>query len=598
MLSDRITTLFELLSCSNTDIARYADCSPSNISRLKSGSRMPAPDSRTITKLAEGIWQYADHENMQNVLCQLTNAGSTKKEQLIPALITWLYDTKKMNLPKTPPPESRQQKAYLRLNFGYRLDHVMKLLGLSNVQLASQLNIDASLVSRYRNGVHSPHGNPSIIKRLSEFIYVQAIQTQHDHELAQLCHLPENELSTESLAEWFFSAAAAPFTAAEQLMQSINALTLPAETSPALPPLPPVPKEARYWGTAGLRNAVIRLLSDAAHLGGELMLYSDEPMDWMSHDADYFALWKALMAACVRHGIKIRLIHNTDRGLMEMADAIKSWLPLYISGMIEPYVFRKMRNPRFCHTVFLHQGHACIHGFFPAAAGEDRWYDYITDELCLPSLMSGYRAMLSDAVPFLKTFPATQRETFYHFCDSHTAEIFLLSGLPIFTMPEALFTRMLSPAALSEPLQQELLARYRKQRHLFKEALKQRSIHILLHLKNSGENFLNLKAGLMDMVLPYTPSEYASHLTALKDLVEKEQNFHLTLLPDVPFQDIQIIGMKDAVAVLRCKEPYAAFVFMNPALTQSVSDYFASLTARYSMDRMSTSKALLDTPES
>ena len=148
MLSDRITTLFELLSCSNTDIARYADCSPSNISRLKSGSRMPAPDSRTITKLAEGIWQYADHENMQNVLCQLTNAGSTKKEQLIPALITWLYDTKKMNLPKTPPPESRQQKAYLRLNFGYRLDHVMKLLGLSNVQLASQLNIDASLVSR------------------------------------------------------------------------------------------------------------------------------------------------------------------------------------------------------------------------------------------------------------------------------------------------------------------------------------------------------------------------------------------------------------------------------------------------------------------
>ena len=64
MLSDRITALFTLLGCKNTDIARYAGCSSGNISKLKTGNRAPKPESRSIAALADGVYGYADYENM------------------------------------------------------------------------------------------------------------------------------------------------------------------------------------------------------------------------------------------------------------------------------------------------------------------------------------------------------------------------------------------------------------------------------------------------------------------------------------------------------------------------------------------------------
>jgi hypothetical protein len=68
MLSDRITALFSLLQCSNTEIARFAGCSSGNISKLKTGNRIPKPTSRSIAALAEGVCGYADYENLLPVL--------------------------------------------------------------------------------------------------------------------------------------------------------------------------------------------------------------------------------------------------------------------------------------------------------------------------------------------------------------------------------------------------------------------------------------------------------------------------------------------------------------------------------------------------
>lgn len=91
-----------------------------------------------------------------------------------------------------------------------------------------------------------------------------------------------------------------------------------------------------------------------------------------------------------KRGVKIKIIHNVDRIEEEMVSAIRGWLPLYLSGMIEPFVFRKSRNARFYHTVFLRSGGACIHGFFPAQGGDSRWYEYITDKKRLDLLERGY----------------------------------------------------------------------------------------------------------------------------------------------------------------------------------------------------------------
>ncbi len=593
MLSDRITTLYALLQCNNTDIARYAHCSSGNISRLKSGYRVPKPRSHTIALFANGVYSYADYENVLDALRELCGAEDISRETLIPALIAWLYETDAVSLPPhAAVPKSKRAKDLRRRSFGERLDRAMTALELTNAQLAALLNIDNSLVSRWRSGVYSPHGNERLSERLCGVLLSLARKNGRTAELAALCGTEPPD--DGAVFRWLFELPVEdPSALAQMLLRSLDDFS-PDRALPAAPDVPEVAAAERYWGTEGLRNAVVRFLGDAAREGGELLLYSDEPMDWMTADRSYFALWASLMARCVQNGVRIRIIHNLDRDGKEMVAAISGWFPFYISGMIEPYVLDRERSDRFCYTGFLRTGAACVLGMFPSGSGERRWYDYITDAERLDALEAEYRSMLASASPFLRTYPASMGARFRTLrLERGGKRDYLLAGLPVFTMPEELQERILGRIVPAAERRSELLSEYRALRRRFLETLKTEEVNLLLCQPDRDmARRVNFSLDLTDLSADYTPEEYAAHIAAVRALVENERNFHLTLLPDAPFRDSQLITLRDAVAVLRCREPYAAFVFTNPALTQSVSNYLDSLLDRYAADRAATAAAL------
>jgi len=595
MLSERITTLYSLLRCNNTDVARYAGCSSGNISRLKAGDRVPKANSRSIAAFAEGVYGYADYENMLTVLRELCGASDTTREELIPSLIAWLYETEDIVLPPhAAVPKSRQARALRRQTFGAKLDRAMTVLDISNGQLAGLLNIDASLISRYRSGIYSPHGNERLSEKLSLILLSHARKKGRTSALAELCSADENELDEYTVADWLYKSIPEEDSSvlAQSLLRSLDDLAPVQGLSPARPETPDVPIASRYFGTDGLRDAAVRFLSDAAREGGELLLYSDEPMDWIIGDRAYFTLWASLMVRCVKSGVRIRIIHYVDREGAENIDAIKGWLPLYITGMIEPYVFVKAGASRFCHTFFLRPGGACIHGFFPVGCGDERWYEYITDKERLDLLHSEFNAMLSASAPFLKTYPAAMSKEYRKvFMEWPGIRNCLLSVLPSVTMPESLLTRMLARAAICDEKKSAVLSAYREMRKHFSGLLKQSGVNMILCLPDGGaaqNRRVDFSLDLLELSLDYTSEDFAEHVSAVIELVEKERNFHLTILPETPFRDIQIVTMGQAVAVLRCREPYAAFVFLNPTLTDSVSDYIAMLTEQYAEDRRTT----------
>lgn len=598
MLSRRIADLFRLLQCGNTDIARYAHCSPSLISRLKSGLSEPGRSSRSVLRLAEGVYRYADYENMLEILRQLCNGEDTKPEVLIPAIVGWLYEEQDYVLPHTITPKSKRREEHRRHSFGARLDQVMTLLELTNGQLAAALNVDASLVSRYRSGIYHPNRNARMKERLSELLLRRAEKQGCSEALAQLCKADPADFSAAALEEWLCEGLENYEAGiAETLLRSIGTDTKKIPSAP--PQLPPIREEPQYWGTEGLRSAVLRFLADAVQEGGELLLYSDEPMDWMSGDRDFFGLWVSLMAQCVQRGVAIQIIHNVDRIGPEMVSAIQGWFPLYMSGRIEPYLFRAPRNPRFYHTFFLRPGKAGILGFFPADAGELRWYDYVTDPKRLAALESGYGAMLLRASPLMRVYPLEKGDSFWQFCGEHFPPKWssILDGLSFPTMPEGLLERMLLRTNIPGQQKQTLLAIYRTRRAQLQEMLSQGSVEEILSLPNResvarGGVKINLGAELIDQAIPYTPEDYQEHLAAIRALVDREKNYHLTLLPHSPFQDMQVITLKDAVAVLRCREPYTAFVFLNRTLMHSVSDYSHSLLEQYAASRHTVNQAL------
>ena len=600
MLSERLTELFLLLQCTNSDIARFADCSPSNISRLKSGTREPSPNSRSIARLTEGIYRYADYENMLDVICSLCGIQDSRSDILIPALITWLYSDREYVPPQTVTPKSKKEKISRQQSFSERLDKVMLLLDYSNNRLAADLNVDPSMVSRYRTGVYHPNRNEQIKTHLTELILDKAEKTGQTKDLANLCAADPAELSPEILSEWLYGTDETRNTEiAESFFHSIdNFIPEQNNSDLPLPEHPSIQDAERYWGTFGLRDAVIRFLSEAAREGGELLLYSDEPMDWMSGDPEFFALWASLMKTCLQKGIHIRIIHNFDRNGMEMVSAIRGWIPLYISGNIEPYIFRKTENARFHHTVFLRPEHSCVLGFFPTGMGDERWYDYVTDKTQLDALKSGFTAMLERSAPFLKTYPVREVDNFWsrNYIISRRTDA-ILRGLSIATMPEELLERMLSRLEISAQRKEEVRRFYRGSAARFRRILETGELHEYLCLPDpedirKGNVTVNFEAETNGLFLAYTAEEYAEHISAVRRLVLREKNYHLTLLPQPLFQDLQVFTMNDAVAVIRNQKPYTAFVFFNPALLRSIDYYCESLRGKYASDRQTVDHML------
>ena len=596
MLSERIAALYALLQCNNTDIARHAGCSSGNISKLKSGNRAPGPKSRSVAVFAQGVYGYADYENLLDVLRELCGAPDSTRESVVPALVAWLYGTDNISLPtrRAAVPKSKRARTLLRQSFGRKLDRAMSALELSNGQLASLLSVDDSLVSRWRGGVYAPREDTPLAQRLSSVLLDRAEKTERTAALAALCGAGAAEIDAELLLRWFYEPGEEDGAAlAQMLLRSLDAFTPGQALPPAASAPPRIEVSECYLGTDGLRSAVVRFLSDAAREGGRLLLYSDEPMDWMSGDREFFALWASLMMQCVQNGVHIRIIHNLDRSAREMAAAISGWVPLYSSGMIEPYAFRKEHNARFCHTVFLRAGGACIHGFFPAGAGERRRYDYLTDPENLRELEAEYNSMLSSASPFLKTYTAAMGSEFRACCLAQSGERdYLLTAPPVCTMPEELLARMLRRADIPEKRAAEALAVCRQLRERFRETLQNDRVRLLLCPPAEGAGCVNFPLELMDLSLSYTPEEYGEHIAAVRELVETERNFHLTSLPSASFRDIQLVTFRDAVAMLRCREPCAAFVFRNPMLTQSMSDYFDALIEQYAADRPTAARTL------
>lgn len=610
MLSEKITSLFDLLDCTNTEIAYYADCDRSYISHIRRGRRKPSPSSRPIARLVEGVYRYADQENMLSVLMELCQCESDSRDILLPALVAWLFDTEETELPqiaKIPKKRSKKEdKAVETHTFGEKLDAVMQLLELSNARLARSLNVDNSLVSRFRCGVRSPHRNEQMSEEIVTILLERASEQNRLSGLSRLCGiseqlLEEGEEGKELFSKWlYFTNTEDDTFVIDTLLESIDSFT-PAMTShlPDYVPAKDLAEEETYWGIEGLRAAVYRFLSTAAQEGGELYLYSDEKMKWMAADKAFFEKWSVLMRECIKQGVRMKVIHNMDRGIEEMLTAIRGWMPLYMSGQIEPYVCRIPRDRRFLRTFFLHKGKACISGSHIGSAGDTTWYDYITDERKLQSLEGDFERFLAESENLLKLYLDSESWRLYrnYPIKGSGDKRLLLSSLSLATMPEKLLRKMLDRQLTDEEEKEKILSTHKARRAQFKEALKELHVYEFVHIPSDDSLFagkvkLNLETELLDTKITYTPEEYAEHINAVIKLLSGEKRYHFCILPEVPFPDIQIVQEEEQVAIIRGKKPYAGFVFSEPLLCHAVGVYFEMLEKKYRVERSAVRQKL------
>ena len=386
MLKKQIEILLDALGAGVSEIAACTDMGITNISRLKSGARTPKQNSSTVDKLADGIIRYCEKENKTETLCAViqSESGDLKK-----GLKEWL-------VPREDPADVT--------SFHARLNEVMTLTETSNKELGKRTNLDASYISRIRNGSRVLRSDSPHYDSISHALFAAALEKGLLQEIKRMADMSGNEDDTDvyyGFKNWLCCFEPGDMEI-RSLLSSIDALQ-PLHEFPFDPTALDLSysEQERYVDDTGLQEAVLRFLTEVINSEAEeIYLYSDRNIDWMTGDEEYRLKWAYLMSLLVSKGIKIKIIHNIDRKLNEMVAAVSNWLPLYMSCRIEPYYTNVKGGKRFTHTLFVCPGVACISAFNPYNESHSLFHYYTCDDEIAHGEYQ-FNALLKGCLPLL-----------------------------------------------------------------------------------------------------------------------------------------------------------------------------------------------------
>ena len=369
MFTERLNKIMKIIGAKPTDIAGIIGCDRSAVDRICKGSRVPQNGGKSATRIVLAIYSFADgNGKTEDILNEIGCSASFSAEQIKGEIMRWLYDGEE-------PMKARKEVPtvlHTHDKFGQRFSTILDLAEFSNVRFGKLLSIDPSYISRFRNGLRTPVSNSKLTEKICRVLYSRFKDQKRLSNLARLMNISPENLHNDTdwekeLYSWLFlsdDSTVSSFVVGmvDQIGSfSADIIKPPLSFETAVDKRALGDNQSLYHGITGLQTAVLRFLGNVIERKEkDLYLYSDQNIDWITADKAFQTKWMSLMIQCVTSGVKIHIIHNIERNLTEIGEAIRSWLPLYPSGQIESFYLDGQKNTNFSTTLFLCPGYACI----------------------------------------------------------------------------------------------------------------------------------------------------------------------------------------------------------------------------------------------
>jgi len=586
MFADRLNEVCRLLdTAGNTELAAAMTCKPTYVSLFRRGKRVPARGSRASERLSRGLLSLSEEKDKKDALCRLIDVPvSCEKAALLSALEDYLLRD------EAPQP---QKKAGRKANtspedaarLGSRLNLVMELLDISGAHLCRLAEVDASILSRWKNGRRIPVSDPGILMRVSRCLCRQALSKDRLLPLAELTGISFKELedpqrSPEALSAWLSDPVSAGAAAVENFLMKLSGMP-----APVMPPLPEIlpgndPENKTYRGMSGLQSAVLRFLrACAAAKTPALLLYSDLDISWMIRDPEFNRQWSSLMAACILNGTRIRIIHNINRGLTKMTSAIGSWLPLYMTGAIEGWYCARENGHRFSHTLFLAPAAAVIHGWSAGDGVQNAVFHYETDPEALSEYAQLYRGLTAVSRPLIRinTHPADVLS----FTPSEGKKFQAVwRTLPLSAMSPDLASRVAARITPDSTAREIFLSDWQSARDMLLTCLDNGSVREFISLPPMPPAKEKMPLDYSRGTLFYSSADYAEHWQCIRNLMERRPNYRPVLMPEPPFSNVNLFLTEDGITIFRTHPSVSVFTVTHPLMQAAFSAYMERLRER------------------
>ncbi len=280
------------------------------------------------------------------------------------------------------------------------LSYLMSVTKVSGRDLARYLNVDNSLVSKWKNNLRPLSKNTSYLKKLSLFF----LETKDGLYLPAVLELLKTYYPNQS------------FEKKEERVQHLSHwLTQPYERAAFIRSyttqhglLANQKYFSVYHGDEGRRDAVLFFLDTVLHskVPKKLKLVSQEDMSWMVRDPLFLQEWKSKLSAILQKGHQIEIIHWVSRASNALEDIITQWMPLYFSGNLTSKFYPSYITPDIPGTLFIIEDSLMILGM-EGDSPKNRYTAMFSDSFSLQHYQRIFNHALEKCPPLVEIFNVT-----------------------------------------------------------------------------------------------------------------------------------------------------------------------------------------------
>ena len=495
------------------------------------------------------------------------------------------------------------------MSFSEKLNLMMNISNTINSVLARAISIDPSLISRLRRGDRTPSKNQTYIRAMSEY-FVRNCTTEYQKAfLEELLSrdLPANDAELCALIEAWFLEEIMPAHSVASFLDGLANFQFKKVESKLDADSLDISEDMEadqtvFYGIEGKRKAVIKFLSLVIKrkIPTTLYLFSEENIEWLTEDPAFTARWAQLLFKVIQNGNKIKIIHVINRDLDEMLLGIEKWLPLYMTGAIEPYYYPKSRDGIFKHTLFIALDTAVITSSSVGDNEKSAANFFYTDKNTIAALTEEYQQYFSLCRPLMHIFtpnnPGDYLALLREFEEEEGNSVLKSDMLSTMTMPLEVAESICS--RIDRNKREPILSYHQNRIKRFEHSLQNYSFTEIVPLPDlraieDGEAIIDFSHMLTDNLASYTPDEFSQHLQHMVKLLQSFDTYNVYLMPANKIDGSSIYCKEDVgVIVEKSTPPAITFTINESNMNAAFWDYMRLMLNKYPRNKAQKSTTI------
>ena len=557
------------LDCRGKELAEAAGLSAPSLSRYRTGERTPGRGSAVLTALSDALADMAkakalpdmDADTLYSAFLQCDEYAGTDKKML-------------------------------RENF----NALIEVMGLSVARLCRCANYDQSAIFRFRRGERQPAEPEQFAAAVASYVSREMDGPAQREVAAALLGCAAEDLGDRAaycrrVQDWLLGSHAPREDSVSRFLTKLDEFDLNAyirsvhfdELKVPVAPFQ-LPTSRSYSGLRQMMDSELDFMKAAvlSRSTEPVFLYSDMPMTEMAQDPEFPKKWMFGMALLLKKGLRLQIIHNIDRNLPEMMLGLESFIPMYMTGQIEPYYFKAPQGGVFLHFLRV-SGTAALTGEAVSGHHSEGRY-YLTNSR---AEVAYYRrradALLENAKPLMEIYRAdgASRLNAFLLADSRTPgrRRCVLSAPPLYTADPAFLTAVLQRHDVPAPDQERILTHAKGRREQAETILRDNEMVLALPrlTEEAFERYpmsLPLSGSFYERDIPYTYQEYLEHIDQTEQFAAVHPRCRLELTADSTFRNLQIVMHEGRWAMVsKEKSPAIHFVIRHAKLRSAIESF-------------------------